>query len=331
MLLHTNALPKESILTKAGEQNLEIHRLSGSLYFFCGHSLSVHSSLYVPSEIINYKEHAAQGVAKCEADFSSTIQKRIDRQADFIMLDEEVCVISTPCSVNFFHWHEDLLKLAYFELCGFQGRYIIAENLPGFCYESMALLGILLERVIIARNDLRLSNAWICPGVSLFNISEYSNVLDYLRERMLMQFDSSMRGFDRIYLRRKGSRKVVNESQILDAISVHGFAIIEAESLPLAKQIEIFKHCKLLLGPHGAGFVHSIYMPRQSLLLEAFSPNHIYPCMLEVCTLLGHDHRILCANNAPWDKYMYGEDIVIPSDQLALALRNLGPTSPAVL
>lgn len=83
---------------------------------------------------------------------------------------------------------------------------------------------------------------------------------------------------DKVYHPRniKGTveRKIFNEAEMFSAIyekfphfCVRGFLL---ETLPMKEQLKIIKHTDILIGMHGAGLSHTLYLPHTSGLIELF-------------------------------------------------------------
>ena len=84
-------------------------------------------------------------------------------------------------------------------------------------------------------------------------------------------------------------RKIFNEAELFSAIyenfpqfCVRGFLM---ETIPIKEQLKIIKHTDILIGMHGAGLTHTLYLPRTSGLIELFPVKfkkmHAYSKMFE--------------------------------------------------
>jgi hypothetical protein len=82
----------------------------------------------------------------------------------------------------------------------------------------------------------------------------------------------------KLYISRKGAevRRLRNEPALLELLSRHGFAVVEAERLTFAEQLATFRNCEFMLGVHGAGLSHAVSMKPGSHLLEILHPRRFW-------------------------------------------------------
>ena len=113
---------------------------------------------------------------------------------------------------------------------------------------------------------------------------------------------------ERIYISRNAAtkRRIVNETQVVRALSEFGFTCHSLESLSLKEQVRLFRTAKVIVGPHGAGLTNMIYSTRAKVL-EMFSSN--YP---------GRNHyRLLAAAlNHEYGNLFFGK--IYGSDELQI-------------
>jgi capsular polysaccharide biosynthesis protein len=81
----------------------------------------------------------------------------------------------------------------------------------------------------------------------------------------------------RIYIKRdkKRGRYISNSDEIETLLKLYDFEIIDAESMSLESQIQLFSDASLIIGPHGAGLTNIFFRyPANCTLLEIFPLNH---------------------------------------------------------
>jgi len=83
-------------------------------------------------------------------------------------------------------------------------------------------------------------------------------------------------------------RRVVNEEALWAILAGFGFQKVVMEDMALGEQIRLAASADNLVAPHGAGMVHCLFMPANSLVIELFSSNYLNPCMLPVISHLQH-------------------------------------------
>ena len=70
-------------------------------------------------------------------------------------------------------------------------------------------------------------------------------------------------------------RKIFNEHELIeDLIKTFPYACVQAilmDALPLANQLEIIASTDILIGMHGAGMAHTVFLPKHAAILEMFS------------------------------------------------------------
>jgi len=68
-------------------------------------------------------------------------------------------------------------------------------------------------------------------------------------------------------------RTMRNNEEIVEIVRAKGFEIVDADCLSLPQQIELFTHCRYLVGIHGAGLANMLYRhPHTLSLFEICEP-----------------------------------------------------------
>ncbi|MDA0802769.1 MAG: glycosyltransferase family 61 protein [Planctomycetota bacterium] len=81
----------------------------------------------------------------------------------------------------------------------------------------------------------------------------------------------------RIYIGRRGRRRLVNESELIAALSPLGFETVYFEGLTLQQQIDAVAGASCIVATHGAGLAHIIHAAPGASLIEFLTPE--YPKM----------------------------------------------------
>jgi capsular polysaccharide biosynthesis protein len=78
----------------------------------------------------------------------------------------------------------------------------------------------------------------------------------------------------RIYLSRRTMtrRPLVNEAEVIDALKVRGFAILEMEKLDAEAQLAAIAEARLIVAPHGAALVSLLAARPGARCIELFHP-----------------------------------------------------------
>jgi len=175
---------------------------------------------------------------------------------------------------------EALPQFFLFESIGFDGKYIIPRSDP-FIKDSLTLLGISADRLIEYTAPFVVKNMYVCEKFYHSKLYEFTGVLDLLRNTFLERVSVSKRSSlpTRLYIPRRHN-----------LLNPYGFQSIHLEDLGLAEQIAVASESDTLFGPHGAGFVCSLFMRPNSTVVEFFSNLYINPCVLHIARHLKHKY-----------------------------------------
>jgi capsular polysaccharide biosynthesis protein len=231
-------------------------------------------------------------------------------------------------SFNFWHWCTETLPMALVaHEGGFTGTYLVPD-LP-FVTDTLKLLGIAPERIRTADgSDYYLDCMCLLPKRRGYD----GSILEpLLRVRSILRSAFAQRNRKQnLYISRNGnpgnSRQVVNHEALLDLLKRHDFVTLQMEDLSLDEQLAHTCNAGALIGPHGAGMTHCIFMPERSLVLELFAPTYINPCLLLPCRSLSHRYFQITSHCSAG--YAHGLDIEAHLQMIELTLeRELSPTA----
>ena len=78
----------------------------------------------------------------------------------------------------------------------------------------------------------------------------------------------------RVYVSRYdgGLRRVRNEAELLPMLQRYGFHCVKLAGMPWREQIDLFRSARVVVGAHGMGFTHVMFMKPGGTLLELFGP-----------------------------------------------------------
>jgi capsular polysaccharide biosynthesis protein len=242
-------------------------------------------------------------------------------------LDGETCVLGNLYSRNFFHWiSEELVKVVLLERSGFEGRYVLS-SLPAFAHEFLALLRIHPSRIVVADGPLRLRSAWFATAITARRLHRFPGLLDAVREALLRDVQVQPGGPRRIWMDRVAGvnnpgRELLNPDEVYPLLARYGFEVLDMAARPVAEQLSLAHGAEALSGPHGAGFIHALFMRPRSAVVECFSPLFINPGIFEICRLLRHRYQMVAHENC-YDGYPHGNRLMVDVSQLELALQAL--------
>ncbi|MDR1126241.1 MAG: glycosyltransferase family 61 protein [Deltaproteobacteria bacterium] len=192
---------------------------------------------------------------------------------------EEAVPLNPPGAPNLWHWMtESLPKLLALESIGYQGRYIIPADPAGVPAQSLEFLGIAPERLLFGSASCLVKNLILPPRLAGFHLAGNMPLASLLREKILAAAGATPArepGQRRIYLRRIGNRRVLNEDELLEVIRDFGFTVLVPEELSLAEQWRSFAGAGGFLAAHGAGSAHSLLLAPGAPFLELFSNRYV--------------------------------------------------------
>ena len=100
--------------------------------------------------------------------------------------------------------------------------------------------------------------------------------------------------------RRKNHRQknLLNEKKVDKIFTNNNFKFMFFENLTFKEQIHSCQNCRILAGTHGAGLVNSVFMKKNSFLINLYPKNYSIPPTIEykvLCEILGiHYVEIEC-------------------------------------
>lgn len=125
-------------------------------------------------------------------------------------------------------------------------------------------------------------------------------------------------GVQRLYVKRNKSkgRFISNDIEIEQLLLFYNFIIVDAETINLEQQIELFSNAAFVVGVHGAGLTNILYRyPQHCKLLEIFPLNHAPAHYYWLCRELGFAYDAVAG-----DELMEG-GFHLDKDKLELVLR----------
>lgn len=198
---------------------------------------------------------------------------------------------------GFWHWMlEWLPKVIVLEKSGRRPSYVVPRG-RRYIIDSLLMLDVGPERIVEHTHDSYTADELLLTNPVVGGaIERYPAVMFELRERFLKNHDRSVSGPRHLYLSRVNPnrpRRVLNESALEGYLGQYSFESRDMESLPLAQQIGAMRNVDILVGPHGAGMIHSLFMRPNATVIELFAPTYINPCIVSIIRLMNHRYYIV--------------------------------------
>lgn len=209
-----------------------------------------------------------------------------------------------PWCRGYFHWFSEWLPrlegaALFAEKTGRTPRVVAPPDPPDWLRESLCLVGfdeyttwdgrrMDIEELVIP--SLRRAHPVAAP-------EEYMNMIDgyrWVRRRILDRIDDDIDPeSDRVYISRNDAeeRRVLNEAEVLDSLQDYGFEAYELEQLSFTEQVRLFEQSDVVVGPHGAGLVNSIY-GTDLTVVELFG-EYVNGCYYTLAEGMGFDYGFL--------------------------------------
>lgn len=245
------------------------------------------------------------------------INKRVDSE-DFkmdkplslrknVVEEDEVCLACFVLGENYWHFTCDILpKIMIMERMGYKGKYLV--NPSNMIAEFMNILCIPPERIIYCQRGQVLKVKKVTMFDELYGIDIVGKLVSDLRQFIIERLEQKFGPLEddkmpkKIYVSRIGSRRIINEKQLVNYLSTLGFVLVIPENVSIYEQIKLFYNADIIVCPHGANSTNILYSKRGSTFIECFGHHWVNPCMIGTIDLLSLDYHMLCerfADNYP--------------------------------
>lgn len=214
----------------------------------------------------------------------------------------EVVVLTSRCHNNFWHWMMDSLpKVLIAERCGFRGMYLVPPaHVAPWAAESLKLVGISECRLArLSGQPIEIERLYLPTYFCGYNAHVNRDFSREYREWILEGVSPRPSTCGRrIFVGRAESapvRRMLNESELAHLLGKEGFEHIYFERLSLREQIKVAGETSVLVGGHGSGLTHLLFMAERSLVVELFPHNRqqTNDCFEALATIVPQRYRAL--------------------------------------
>ena len=195
----------------------------------------------------------------------------LDRHAKKV---DVICPLC-PRFTNYYHWLiETIPKLRYAREYGstfdVEITYLIPADGPAWFDQTLQLLGVPCSNIEYATAPVYQANKLLIPS---FPDLKYRNYC-WIREEILKNTSSNKNAIgagNNVYISRQNAveRRVVNESDVIETLSKHGFESYQLEENTVEENVILFNEADIIVGPHGAGLTDIIFCEK-SRVIELF-------------------------------------------------------------
>jgi capsular polysaccharide biosynthesis protein len=114
-----------------------------------------------------------------------------------------------------------------------------------------------------------------------------------LRDRVFSLRPPPGRRDRRLYIARRGTRKVTNTADIQPLLDQNGFTTHTLDDLSIDEQIDLFSHAQFIIAPHGAELGNLLFCQPGTKLLELAPDKDFKPYFSYMCNKLALIHAVL--------------------------------------
>ena len=257
--------------------------------------------------------------------FFSTKIRRVTR------FDNILLITNSKSSNNFFHWHLDVLQKLEFidkinnEISVSKFKIIIPnDHTSDYVKKTLDAFGF--DFYFQQKNEIITASCSILlPDIAPTGNFRKGYILK-LRERMRNHWINKKTinlNTKRVYISRKNApiRKLKNEDAIIPILKKHGFTIVDFDILNIEEQLSYILNCEILVGMHGSGLSHMLWMKQKSKVLEIRTRNNSNDnCYFTLASDLGHDYLYVMADKTDLKKSNHLSDVVINTNDFSSQL-----------
>lgn len=183
---------------------------------------------------------------------------------------------------NYGHWLTNTLFSVYLTLGALsQGRLkLLTARLPASLHQQLLQLGVPAESIVEidaghAQCDHLLYPSPLSTSGNIAPHARLSEFFAYLQQRFPASRD--LRRPRLAYVTREGftsQRRMINETQLFEALAPLGFERVTTHELSFADQIHCLSRARIVVGQFGAALWNAAFMPSGARLIEIATTNY---------------------------------------------------------
>lgn len=272
-------------------------------------------------------------LADVSMDFSAVANHSVFQQSQLPPVDyvqDVVAVLASAGGNNYFHWMFDVLpRIDLLCRSGINvNKYIINKggHLP-FQRQTMIALGIPEANLIEAHEQFHLqADMLVVPSLPGVTGNPPKWACDFLKEEFQdNRIVNISDRYEHIYISRSNAntRKVLNETEVMDSLAEYGFVNVLLDSLTVADQALLLSLAKVVVAPHGAALSNLVFCNPGTKVIEFFSPNYVNVCFWALSNQLGLEYYYLLGQGERPSEYVDPHDVF---DHITLNVEALADT-----
>lgn len=221
-------------------------------------------------------------------------------------LHQPVVSLVGPWSSAYYHWFADYLPRIrgvemYIEKSGSIPYILIEDNPPKWMIDSLHQIGVSNEHIITWTGGRLNINQCVIPSIPRYVESDKPahgyypspQALRWVSNRIKSNLNISSEKTKRIFItRRKAStRGIKNEDAVIHTLAAFDFTAVDLTNMEFRDQVELFSKAEIVVAPHGAGLINTIYS-QNTHILELFG-DYINACYYCIAGGFNHSYRYL--------------------------------------
>ena len=188
----------------------------------------------------------------------------------------------TSCgtSNNYYHFLFDVLpRFGIFEesLPGHPIDAVLAPHATRYQQELLALAGIEQQRIQPRKDRALRADHLLVPSTPNKHLAAPLWITQWLRTRLPPSPRESLPR--RLYLTRgdtPNTRRYVQEAELWPSLERRGFVRLDAGSLSVQDQIDMFSSAEVVVAPHGAALTNLVFCRQGVRVLEMFANDYVH-------------------------------------------------------
>jgi capsular polysaccharide biosynthesis protein len=92
---------------------------------------------------------------------------------------------------------------------------------------------------------------------------------------------------EKVFISRKGTRSLINESEVEQSLQAYGFKKYYFEDIPISEQWSVARNAKVIVGMHGAALSNLVFNRNKVKLIELFHPGYVIDMYRNMANAVG--------------------------------------------
>ena len=231
---------------------------------------------------------------------------------------------------NYWHWMVDCLTRLegleyYHKQTGVKPCLIISSNPTSWQLELLRLLGYNSNNCLHWNGTKMQVERLVVPSFRRFIVNKNLHsfvspqACRWVSQRILSNLpnveDNNSYSANVFVSRRKAlGRRVINEDDVIEALSSLGFAAYVLEDMSVTEQVRLFSQARMVVAPHGAGLTNMIFA--QNLAVIELFGSFMQPCYFLLAKGLGFQYGFLKGQSPRTEVRLQDGNMIVNTNKL---------------